>query len=84
MGLKIVYSSHAEKQLAERNLSRAEVERVIRKPQKLIRQSPGRFRAIGRAQRRGKQYLLVVIYERGNSQIDVVTAFLTSKLQKYL
>ena len=82
--MKIRYTTHAERQLAERNLSRKEIERIVRKPQKLIRQGTARHRAIGTIRRHAKRYLLVVIYDRTNAHIEVVTAFLTTKFKKYL
>lgn len=82
--MEIGYTTHAERQLAERNLSRDEVERAVRKPQKLTRQSGLRRRAVGTAYRHGRRYLLIVVFDQSDSHIEVVTAFLTTKYKKYL
>lgn len=82
--MKIVFSDHALQQASERRLSKIEIERAIRKPQKLIQQSSRRYRALKTVHRNKKRYLLVVIYDLRNSTREVVTAFLTTKLKKYL
>jgi hypothetical protein len=42
--MKIIFSEHAKFQMAERNLSEAEIISTILKPNKVILQSPGKFR----------------------------------------
>lgn len=72
------------RQINERCLSKIEVERAIRTPWKLVQQSLRRYRAVQIIRKRSKRYLLVVIYDVRNSVREVVTAFLTAKLEKYL
>ncbi len=84
--MKIVFSNHALLQIAERNISKAEVERTVIKPQKMVQQTPTRYRAVRSIKLKEKRYLMVVIYDNIGSGEDkeVVTSFLTTKFKKYL
>ena len=82
--VKITFSAHARQQLRERNLSEAEVARAVERPERIAAQSPRRYRVLKNIRRERKSYLLVVICDRRNSTVEIVTAFLTSKLKKYL
>ena len=79
--MAIQFSQHALYQLKERKISLKEVKDAVRDPDKIMRQSAKRMRAV---KRRDEKYLLVVIYDMFPSQTKVVTAFITSKIQKYL
>lgn len=82
--MKITFSQHALYQLHERNLTTREVENALHKPDRHIPQTFRRWRAVRIVTRQRKRYCLVVIYDRTNSHAEIVTAFLTSKLTKYL
>lgn len=82
--MPIVFSDHAIRQLRERKLSKRTVARTVTHPEKLIQQSPTRYRAVRTLTSRDRRFLLVVIYDRENSAREVVTAFLTTKFHKYL
>lgn len=82
--MEIAFSDHALRQLQERNLSKASVEKTVREPLKVIEQSPRRFRALRPIRKDSKRYLLVVIYDVKNSAKEIVTAFITGKFEKYL
>lgn len=82
--MKVVFSDHAESQLTERNIPKAEVIKTIKHPHQTIFERIGRWRAVRKIRRRNKNYVLVVIYDRSNSAIEVVTEFITSKINKYL
>ncbi len=82
--LKIIFSKHALYQIAERSLSKNEIISTISKPDKIIPQNNHKFKAVRRLKKNNKQYLLVVIYRKINSISKVITAFLTSKVNKYL
>lgn len=81
---KIIFSRHAILQLKERNLSKAEIISVLINPDKIIPQPPQKFRAVKSIKRGDKSYLLIVIYRQTNSIKKVITAFLTTKIKKYL
>ena len=82
--MQITFSQHALRQLAERQITTHKVEQTILYPDKLFQQDGHRWRAIKTVKKQKKQYCLVVIYDTVDSHKVVVTAFLTSKLQKYL
>lgn len=83
-GMEIAWSEHARKQLTERNLLPADIERTVRTPDKLAAQSAIRYQAVRTLRKGNRQYLLVVIYDQRNGRREIVTAFLTSKMKKYL
>ncbi|MEK7586695.1 MAG: DUF4258 domain-containing protein [Patescibacteria group bacterium] len=82
--VKIIFSPHAKLQLVERKISEREVIETINKPTKVIQQLNRRFQAIKIKVRNEKKYLLVVIYDEALLTKEVVTAFYTSKIKKYL
>lgn len=82
--LKITFSDHAIYQLKERNLKEKLIKSALDKPDKTTLQFNFRKRAYKRFKRRRKNYLLIVIYEEQSSGKKVITAFLTSKIKKYL
>ena len=84
MHLVVAFSDHARYQLKERHISQREVTGVVHNPDKIIQQSPYRFRAFKIITKQQTPYLLVVIYDHVNSSIEIVTAFYTSKIKKYL
>ena len=79
--MEIRFIAHALYQLTERGISKKEVEVTVSDPEKVFRQSSGRMCAV---RHRDSKYLLVVIYEIRQAQVVVVTAFITSKVNKYL
>jgi hypothetical protein len=82
--MRIAFSEHAKHQMLERNLLETEIISTILKPDKIIPQSYGKFQAVKLVKKNGKRYLMVVIYRKTNSSLKVITAFLTSKIKKYL
>lgn len=78
------FTAHALQQLKERNLHKTDVLETVRNPDAIVPQSTYRFRAIRKFTKRNKQYLYIVIYEVRNSKKDIITAFITSKIKKYL
>lgn len=82
--IRIVFSSHAKLQLAERGISEREVLEAIKKPNNVTQQPNGRFQVAKIKERRGKKYLLIVIYDEARSVMEIVTVFYTSKIKKYL
>ena len=82
--MRIVFSGHAHKQLVERNISPTVVRKTVERPTKIIEQYPRRYRAVRAFQKKKKPHLLVVIYDATETTYDIVTAFITSKIEKYL
>lgn len=81
---KIVFSKHAVLQMHERNILEKDVLSTILVPDKIIKESIQKFRAVKIAKRGVKDYLLVVIFRRENASKKIITVFLTSKIKKYL
>lgn len=82
--MEISWGEHAKKQLGERKLNPEEIHDAIIGPDRTILQSSGRYRAIKKIRRGNKIYLLIVIYEVKDYGKEIVTAFITSKIKKYL
>lgn len=82
--MEIYFTDHAKYQFKERNISPTEVERTIRRPDKILKQPSGRIRAVRRFKKQRKVYALVAVYEIRKHNIEIVTAFLTRKIKKYL
>ena len=81
---KIIFSKHAIFQIQERNLSELEIISTISYPDKIILQSQQKFQAIKLINQNHKKYLIIVVYRQKNSFKKVITAFLTTKIEKYL
>lgn len=79
--LNITFTKHAIVQLKIRAISQAEIRLALISPDKIIKQTDSRCRAIKKMERR---YALVIIYEQDGDKIEIITAFKTSKINKYL
>ena len=82
--MPITFTKHAQYQLRERNISPAAVRRCVTRPDKVILQHRNRFRAVKEVKKIRWSGLLVVVYEQRQDIVEVVTAFYTSKVEKYL
>lgn len=68
--------------MAERGVSRGEVEQVIAHPQRVLAAAHGREELRGMLERAAQPMLLRVIVERG-VVLTVITVIATSKIGKY-
>ena len=82
--MRIVFSTHAHDQMKERAILLSDISQTVQDPMVVIRQSANRFRAVGFLPRSKKKYVLVVVYDQSSSQREIVTAFVSSKIKKYL
>ena len=80
--MQINYTQHAETRMAERGISKAEVEATLRAPLSTLPAQNGRTESQGWIERAGKRQLLRVLTE-GNMVVLVITVMATSKFQKY-
>lgn len=84
--MNIVLSEHARERIKERDIPEIFVHTALLQPDKVEvdRTNPRRFLAkkIYQLSPSGR-YLLLVIYERTLTQIEVVTVISTSKINKY-
>lgn len=81
--MRMFLTAHARRQLALRNITSTEIHRALLVPVAVIQQSETRFRALATVYRAGKAYLLVIVYDQTKSRREIITAFITSKTQKY-
>jgi hypothetical protein len=79
---KITYTQHAETRMAERGISKAEVEQTLTAPLRTIPALNGRQESQGWIERSGNRQLLRVLTE-GDLVVLVVTVMATSKFEKY-
>lgn len=84
MSPKIIFSRHAIYQIKERNIDEEQIFLAVFKPDKLIYCPDGKIQFLKRIRRSGKTYLLIVVCKKINSSIKIITAFITSKINKYL
>ncbi len=76
------FSKHAEQQLKERNIDPELVQQTVENPEQIVAAGKNRKIAQRIYQRRGKDFLLRVVFsEQGNPEI--VTMYWTSKVSKY-
>lgn len=81
---EIVFSRHCRAQMQERNISEKQILDCLKKPDKISFQSDGRLRVIKKVLRLKKVYLIIVVFEQLPERKEIITAFYTSKLNKYL
>lgn len=81
---RVTFSRHAVKQIAERGISRARILQALAAPDHIRAQDDNVVEAVKQITRKSKTYLLVVVYRKTPSSLRVITAFVTSKVSKYL
>ncbi len=81
--LDFVLTAHAISELARRGLDEAIVRQVLTDPEQRVVVRPGRELAQSRIELAGRRYLLRVFIDVDRSPAEVVTAYRTSKIDKY-
>ena len=81
--MKIQYSKHAEGTLEEREIAKETVEELIRKPQQVIKGKGNKQIVQGIMKRENQEFLLRVVYIETEATMKVITAYWTSKIDKY-
>jgi len=77
--LKIIYTIHALKRLRERKFSKNIIKECIENPLKIISEDN-----IKRVIKKLNDKLLIVVYRIENGTFIIITAYTTSKVEKYL
>ena len=80
----IQFSNHAEIQMNERNIDKAMVLKTLKKPLQIFLSKNNRKIAQKIFKIEDKDFLLRVIYEDCNNIIMVITAYLTTKIKKFV
>ena len=77
--MKIIYTIHALKRLRERKFSKNIIKECIENPLKIISEDN-----IKRVIKKLNDKLLIVVYRIENGTFIIITAYTTSKVEKYL
>ena len=80
--MSIIYTQQALARMADRGISRKEVEDTLNNPLRQVPVDRGRIESQGFIERAGKKQLLRVISE-GQVVVLVITVVATSKFEKY-
>lgn len=83
--MPVFFSDHALFQVKERNILPEDVLECVARPDKVVRQTTVRFRTIKLFKKSKKRYILIVIYDKQEyNKTIIVTAFISSKIKKYI
>lgn len=74
---------HAKKQLQERQIPEDLVKKVLLHPGQVIDSYSSRKIAQDIVEYKGERFLLRVVYKEMETEIRVITVYLTTKLEKY-
>ncbi len=85
--IRVVFSNHAKERMKERGISEKEVKEFLKNPDKVERslKFPSRFliKKIYFHRRLKKDHLLLIVIEKKNSILEIITIIDTSKISKY-
>jgi len=81
--MKVKYTKHALVSLEERGIKKNIVEETLKTPGQVIKGGANRETAQSIFKRDDKDFLFRVIYTKKEDSIKVITAYWTSKIDKY-
>lgn len=82
--MEYILSDHARKRIAERSITKQQVESALRYPTKVLYDNKGRLMFKKLYLRKSSQRLLIVVGEKQFSKLKIITVIDTSKVRKYL
>lgn len=82
--MNIVFSEHALRQIKLRRISKTLIKKTLLKPIVTRLQADGRLRIVFRFSQLRKNYVLIVVSEKQKNATKIITAFISSKIKKYL
>lgn len=82
--MDVEITSHASERLEERNIEVEQVKAVLINPERVVEDQGGTKVAQRRIERRGQKYLLRCVYTEKENGFRLITAYLTSKIEKYM
>jgi len=80
---KIEFTKYSELQTQERNIEKQDVIDTLQSPEQILLGKRGREIAQNKLKREGEEGLLRVIFEEKADTKIVITAYWTSKIEKY-
>ena len=83
MAMHYKYSSHAEFQIKERDISKKTIHNVLQKPGQIIKGKHNRFVLQSILRSKGQDQLIRVICQNYPEDTVVITAYITTKISKY-
>ncbi len=82
--MKFRYSRHATEELVRRGIPRAMADEVLRRPQQIVPERDSRAAYQSKVDfSDGRTFLLRLIVDEATDPVMVVTAYRTSKIEKY-
>jgi hypothetical protein len=79
-----VLTDHAREQMAEREITVEQIQRVLTRPEEVLPVRPGRVVAQSVVEvSDGRRYLLRVFVDADRKPPEIVTVYRTSKIEKY-
>lgn len=81
--MKIAFTEHAKYQMGERDIREAQVINTLAHPMQVVKIESGHFVAQRVFKRNGREMLLRVFFERKGKTYLTITAYWTSKIDKY-
>jgi hypothetical protein len=81
---KIVYTTHSRNQIKLRNILEKDIEKTLKNPLSIQKSESNRKVAQKIYNIEGKKNLLRIIFAETENQIEVITAYRTTKIMKYL
>ena len=81
--MRIIYSSHAEEQLKERDISKQQINIILNQPQQVLAAKKGRKIAQSIVKLERIEFLVRIIYIEKMDCYEVVTVYKTTKIKKY-
>ncbi len=79
----LIFTNHAIFEMRRRGLNRKDVMRIASRPQQAFEVRPGRMVFQSKMQEGDKEFLLRVFIDVDRNPAEIVTAYKTSKINKY-
>ncbi|OGF70479.1 hypothetical protein A3B05_00140 [Candidatus Giovannonibacteria bacterium RIFCSPLOWO2_01_FULL_43_160] len=77
-------TKHARERMEERTISKELIEEALRNPTKVWYDEDGRILIKKLYKKKDKERLLLIIGEKANGKLKIITIIETSKIKKYL
>lgn len=82
--MKYTLTAHAKKRIAERAIPKGLVDDALQNPTKMLYNNRGQLLIKKLYQKQGNERLLLIVGEKIEDQVKIITIIDTSKVKKYL